>query len=107
MAARGGSVLSSNPLLETFGNAQTLKAITPLVSESSFTSLTQAPDLLSGSHFDRTTYWKDENYSPDRGERNYHIFYPSLLERGPDLQKQLGLDGETESFFVLGQSTCC
>eukprot|EP00977_Amphora_coffeiformis_P007254 scaffold1573_cov173-Amphora_coffeaeformis.AAC.11 len=103
IAALEDRVLSSNPLLETFGNAQTLRND----NSSRFGKFIHIYfDTVSGS----ITGASIRNYLLEKtrittqteGERNYHIFYQLLA--GSTLQEleEWGIQGGMESFSYLG-----
>jgi myosin heavy subunit len=96
-------VLSSNPLLETFGNAQTLRNN----NSSRFGKFIHIYfDCLSGA----ITGASISNYLLEKtritnqveGERNYHIFYQLLSGADGDMAKAFGLEGGPGHFRYLG-----
>ena len=96
-------VLSSNPLLESFGNARTLKND----NSSRFGKFIQISfDLSTGT----IAGAKIENYLLEKtrittqadGERNYHIFYQLLLGAEKSLLEDLQLSEGSSTFKYLG-----
>jgi myosin heavy subunit len=96
-------VLSSNPLLETFGNARTLKNdnssrfgkfihIYFNIERGSITGASVSNYLLEKT---RITHQID-------GERNYHIFYQLLAGANDTMLEGFGLSGGMSSFLYLG-----
>lgn len=91
-------VITSNPLLESFGNAKTLRND----NSSRFGKFTelQMDDRcrLSGSQSNTYLLEKVRVVSHARGERTYHIFY-QLLAAPEKEKKRFGLDGRNSSHF--------
>jgi len=100
VAALEDRVLSSNPLLETFGNAQTLRN-----NNSSrfgkFIHIYFSCDTGAITGASISNYLLEKTRITDRvdGERNYHIFY-QLLSAAKEMD-QLGLDGGLAAFRYL------
>jgi myosin heavy subunit len=102
IAALEDRVLSSNPLLETFGNAKTLRN-----DNSSrfgkfiyiyFDTLTGS---ISGASISNYLLEKTRITTQVEGERNYHIFYQLLSGCSPETLLSLGLSGGVSSFNYL------
>lgn len=96
-------VLSSNPLLETFGNAQTLRN-----DNSSrfgkyihifFSTVTGA---ITGASISNYLLEKTRITSQVEGERNYHVFYQLLASANEEMLREFGLQGGASSFNYLG-----
>lgn len=103
IAALEDRVLSSNPLLETFGNAQTLRND----NSSRFGKFIHIYfDTVSGS----ITGASIRNYLLEKtrittqvdGERNYHIFYQLLAGSSQEEVTEWGLEGGISHFSYLG-----
>jgi myosin heavy subunit len=96
-------VLSSNPLLETFGNAQTLKN-----DNSSrfgkFIHINFSTDkgVIVGAQIRNYLLEKTRITTQIEGERNYHIFYQLFAGLPSETLADLGLEGGTECFRYLG-----
>ena len=104
IAALEDRVLSSNPLLETFGNAQTLRND----NSSRFGKFIHIhfdtdQGAISGATISNYLLEKTRITTQVDGERNYHIFYQLLSSGDDELIKQLGLEGGTEGFEYLGK----
>ena len=104
VAALEDRVLSSNPLLETFGNARTLKNdnssrfgkfihIFFNIQRGSITGASISNYLLEKT---RITHQID-------GERNYHIFYQLLAGASEHMIEELGISKGISSFQYLGK----
>ncbi|CAB9513362.1 Unconventional myosin [Seminavis robusta] len=103
IAALEDRVLSSNPLLETFGNAQTLRN-----DNSSrfgkyihifFNTQTGA---ITGASLSNYLLEKTRITQQVDGERNYHIFYQLLAGADAEMLADMGLEGGSEAFNYLG-----
>lgn len=103
IAALEDRVLSSNPLLETFGNAQTLRN-----DNSSrfgkyihifFSTVTGA---ITGASISNYLLEKTRITSQVDGERNYHVFYQLLASANEEMLNEFGLQGGASSFNYLG-----
>lgn len=102
IAALEDQVLSSNPLLETFGNAQTLRN-----NNSSrfgkFIHILFNCDTGAIAGASISNYLLEKTRITDRvdGERNYHIFYQLLASSDSAMKEKLGLEGASCSFRYL------
>jgi len=102
IAALEDRVLSSNPLLETFGNAQTLRN-----NNSSrfgkFIHIYFSCDTGAITGASISNYLLEKTRITDRvdGERNYHIFYQLLAAAEDKLLEKLGLEGGLSAFRYL------
>lgn len=103
VAALEDRVLSSNPLLETFGNAQTIRN-----DNSSrfgkFIHINFSTDtgVIVGAQISNYLLEKTRITTQIEGERNYHIFYQLFSGAKPEQLKKLGLDQGTSAFRYLG-----
>ena len=105
IAALEDRVLSSNPLLETFGNAQTLRND----NSSRFGKFihiffSTASGAITGASISNYLLEKTRITQQVEGERNYHIFYQLLAaaRAGSPLLEGLGLESGSRSFIYLG-----
>lgn len=96
-------VLSCNPLLETFGNAQTLRN-----NNSSrfgkFIRIDFSTDTgsITGASIANYLLEKTRITTQVEGERNYHIFYQLFAGAGQSLLERLGLHVGVSAFKYLG-----
>lgn len=103
VAALEDKVLSSNPLLETFGNAQTLRN-----DNSSrfgkFIHINFSTDTgtIVGARISNYLLEKTRITQQIDGERNYHIFYQLFAGAEPELLGRLGLENGPATFNYLG-----
>ena len=103
IAALEDRVLSSNPLLETFGNAQTLRND----NSSRFGKyihifFSTQTGTITGASISNYLLEKTRITQQVDGERNYHIFYQLLAGADAELLKELGLEGGSQEFNYLG-----
>ena len=101
IAALEDRVLSSNPLLETFGNARTLKND----NSSRFGKFihiyfSTTKGSITGASLSNYLLEKTRVAHQVEGERNYHVFYQLYAGATPELLSRLGLDAS--SFYYLG-----
>ena len=104
VAALEDRVLSSNPLLESFGNAQTLRND----NSSRFGKFIQInfsteTGAIVGAQISNYLLEKTRITTQIDGERNYHIFYQLFAGAKPELLSELGLEMGTEVFNYLGR----
>lgn len=98
-------VLQSNPILESFGNARTIRND----NSSRFgkyidISFTRS-GKLSGASIETYLLEKVRLIHPGPGERNYHVFYQFLKSATPAERKDLLLGSRSmDSFRLLSQS---
>lgn len=96
-------VLSTNPLLESFGNAQTLRND----NSSRFgkyicISFNIGSGAMMGASITNYLLEKTRLTAQVDGERNFHIFYQLLAGSEASLLDELGLSGGASSFRYLG-----
>ena len=99
----GEKIVESNPLMEAFGNAKTLRN-----NNSSrfgkFTSLHYTQKhTISGCHITNLLLEKSRVVFQPKGERNYHVFYQIQQSKNASSFKISG-DAETEHY--TNQSGC-
>lgn len=102
IAALADRVLSSNPLLETFGNAQTLRNN----NSSRFGKFIHiyfscVSGAISGASISNYLLEKTRITDQVEGERNYHIFYQLLSGANDDMIKGFGMEDGSSNFRYL------
>ena len=103
MAALEDRVLSSNPLLEAFGNAQTLRNDnSSRFGKFIHINFCTETGLIVGARISNYLLEKTRITAQIEGERNYHIFYQLFAGGAPDLLKKLGLEQGAAAFNYLG-----
>lgn len=103
IAALEDRVLSSNPLLESFGNARTLRND----NSSRFGKFihiffSTETGTITGASISNYLLEKTRITQQTEGERNYHIFYQLLAGAGDDFLTELGLNEGISGFQYLG-----
>jgi myosin heavy subunit len=105
-AALEDRVLSSNPLLETFGNAQTLRNDnSSRFGKFIHINFSTETGAIVGARISNYLLEKTRITHQIEGERNYHIFYQLFAGAKSELLEKLGLQGGTQSFKYLGNRT--
>ena len=103
IAALEDRVLSSNPLLETFGNAQTLRNDnSSRFGKFIHINFCTRSGSIVGAQLSNYLLEKTRITKQIEGERNYHIFYQLFAGSSPELLKELGLEDGPSSFKYLG-----
>ncbi|VEU34314.1 unnamed protein product [Pseudo-nitzschia multistriata] len=103
MAALEDRVLSSNPLLETFGNAQTLRNDnSSRFGKFIHINFSTEKGIITGAQISNYLLEKTRITTQIEGERNYHIFYQLFAGAKSDLLTKLGLDTGAAAFKYLG-----
>lgn len=97
-------ILQANPILEAFGNAQTVRNN----NSSRFGKFIRIEFSRSGQIAGASIDWylleKSRVISQNPKERNYHIFYQILAGADKQLKKTLMLEGDASSFSYLKSS---
>ncbi|KAL1197703.1 Myosin-1 [Cardamine amara subsp. amara] len=111
LAALGGGsgieyeILKTNPILEAFGNAKTLRND----NSSRFGKLIEIhfseSGKISGAQIQTFLLEKSRVVQCAEGERSYHIFYQLCAGASPALREKLNLISAHE-YKYLGQSNC-
>ncbi|CEP13708.1 hypothetical protein [Parasitella parasitica] len=96
-------ILQANPVLESFGNAQTIRNN----NSSRFGKFIRIEfnkrAEICGANIEWSLLEKSRVHQQTPEERNYHIFY-QLLEADKGLKKQLLLDGDVYSYTFIKNS---
>lgn len=96
-------VLSSNPLLETFGNAQTLRNDnSSRFGKFIHINFSTETGAIVGARISNYLLEKTRITQQIEGERNYHIFYQLFAGAETEFLSELGLDDGPKSFRYLG-----
>jgi len=98
-------VLESNPLLEAFGNAKTLRNNNSSRFGKYFEIQFDGNGDPSGGKITNYLLEKSRVVYQQNGERNYHFFYNLLAGASQDEISNLGLGGP-EYFFYVNQGQC-
>ncbi|KAI8374948.1 P-loop containing nucleoside triphosphate hydrolase protein [Choanephora cucurbitarum] len=96
-------ILQANPILESFGNAQTIRNN----NSSRFGKFIRIEfndqAQICGANFEWYLLEKSRVHQQSPKERNYHIFY-QLLEAEQDIKQQLLLEGHVDDYQFIKQS---
>lgn len=111
LAAQGGDrgvgdkILQTNPILESFGNAKTLRND----NSSRFGKLIDmnfdGTGKICGAHIQTCLLEKSRVVQRLQGERSYHIFYQLCAGASPALREKLNLKSADE-YYYLNHSNC-
>jgi myosin heavy subunit len=100
-------VLSSNPLLESFGNAQTLRNDnSSRFGKFIHINFSTGTGEIVGAQISNYLLEKTRITTQIEGERNYHIFYQLFAGAKPETLEAFGLQDGTEAFKYLGSRSC-
>lgn len=97
-------ILQTNPVLEAFGNAQTVRN-----NNSSrfgkFIRIEFSPSgQIAGANIERYLLEKSRVTHQSSKERNYHIFYQLMKGASAELKQQLLLDGSLNDYAYVKKS---
>ncbi|GBG26943.1 Myosin-12 [Hondaea fermentalgiana] len=98
-------IMKSNPLLEAFGNAKTLRNRNSS-RFGKFIQLGFREKSIQGAHVSNYLLEKSRTVRQNKGERNYHIFYQLCRGADPKRAQALGLGQDMQVFRYLNQSGC-
>ncbi|KAK6542622.1 hypothetical protein TWF694_006566 [Orbilia ellipsospora] len=91
-------ILQANPILEAFGNAQTVRNN----NSSRFGKFIRieftGKGQIAGAYIDWYLLEKSRVVKQSSGERNYHVFYQLLRGATRDLREQLLLTGDVDDY---------
>ncbi|KAG9415669.1 hypothetical protein AC1031_000051 [Aphanomyces cochlioides] len=98
--------LESNPLLEAFGNAKTVRNNNSSRFGKYFELLFDAAGRPQGGHVTNYLLEKSRIVKPGKGERNFHIFYQLLAGLPSSARASFGLSNNPSDYQYLRVSKC-
>eukprot|EP00002_Diphylleia_rotans_P010838 TRINITY_DN2143_c0_g1_i2.p1 TRINITY_DN2143_c0_g1~~TRINITY_DN2143_c0_g1_i2.p1 ORF type:complete len:1194 (-),score=273.89 TRINITY_DN2143_c0_g1_i2:322-3903(-) len=99
-------VLQSNPLLEAFGNAKTVRNDNSSRFGKFIELQFNTSHMIVGARIQTYLLEKSRVVHLSNLERNYHIFYQLIAGADEKLKKELHLSSLPSDYFYLNQSSC-
>ncbi|XP_040163655.1 myosin-VIIa-like isoform X1 [Anopheles arabiensis] len=102
-------IIESNPILEAFGNAKTMRNDNSSRFGKYIDVHFTAEGVIGGARIEQYLLEKSRIVRQNRGERNYHIFYSMLAGLSKDERKALDLEDAPKAYAYLtsGQTLLC
>ncbi|KAI9209032.1 P-loop containing nucleoside triphosphate hydrolase protein, partial [Polychytrium aggregatum] len=97
-------ILQANPILEAFGNAQTIRNNNSSRFGKFIRIEFNSSGQIAGANIQRYLLEKSRVTHQTSKERNYHIFYQLLKGATPDIREKLLLDGGANDYAFTKES---
>ena len=102
-----GMLLGSNPILEAFGNAKTIRNDNSSRFGKYMEIVFDYRAVPFGGRITNYLLEKVRVVNRSKGERSFHIFYMMLAGLSDGTLSQLGLSRKADTYAYLGHSECC
>ncbi|XP_035917613.1 myosin-VIIa-like isoform X3 [Anopheles stephensi] len=102
-------IIESNPILEAFGNAKTMRNDNSSRFGKYIDVHFTTEGAIEGARIEQYLLEKSRIVRQNRGERNYHIFYSMLAGMTKEERKRLDLEDAPKAYAYLtsGQTLLC
>ncbi|XP_052868505.1 myosin-VIIa-like [Anopheles cruzii] len=101
-------IIESNPILEAFGNAKTVRNDNSSRFGKYIDVHFTAEGAIGGARIEQYLLEKSRIVGQNRGERNYHIFYSMLSGMTKDERKRFDLEDPAKyNYLTSGQTLLC
>ena len=99
-------VLQSNPLLEAFGNAKTIRNDNSSRFGKYCLIVFDSQDRICGSTTENYLLEKVRVVSAAQDERNFHIFYQLVVGADSSVRRKFELEGDPARYTILSRGGC-
>jgi myosin heavy subunit len=100
-------IIESNPLLESFGNAKTVRNENSSRFGKFIQILFSSDHTICGGRVRHYLLEKARVVSQHGGERNYHVFYQMCAGLPADMRQRLDITKPQDFFYLRQSGTLC